>query len=210
MPRPDADLPSSQNIPPPSANARRSLAAERIVSSVRRDNLSPVPFVPYAVSLALSVEYRKMRHCRLPMFRTRARAAFKSNCELLRLFRDVFWSARVVADLGEKVLREMERTASSLANERSTNPIHLPAEQSIATPDFQNAGTAVTSELAVLNNDVLDLGQFDFAFLDSMPDLDVFGYFDPNFNLDAVDNVLSAHLDIGQPQNWIDWEHAAG
>ncbi|KAG6020413.1 hypothetical protein E4U41_002843, partial [Claviceps citrina] len=101
LPRPGT-VPAASTLPPPSANARRSLAAERIACAVPRDHLSPMPFVPYAVSLALSVEYRKMRHSRLPMFRARAMSSFRRNCEMLRSYGAHFWSANVVANLGER------------------------------------------------------------------------------------------------------------
>jgi len=217
LPRPDSDVPSSGSLPPPSANARRSLAADRIVSSVPRDNLSPVPFVPYAVSLALSVEYRKMRHSRLPMFRARARAAFRSNCELLHRFGDIFWGARVIAGLGERVLREMERSVNSVAQERPAPPPSAPDEPNgtanppgaFANGQPSNASSNGNGESYATGNEVADLDSVELNFIDLMPDFDVFGHFDPNFNLNAVDNVLEAHLDIGQPLNWIDWEQAA-
>jgi hypothetical protein len=192
-----------------------------------------MPFVPYAVSLALSVEYRKMRHSRLPMFRARARAAFKSNCELLRRFGDVFWSARVVAGLGERVLREMERTANSLANNEVAPsmppPSLLPSQPTVdvdANPlaNLANAAAAArmsepvdpsgaaigTPAAAVDPAAVAALDALDLSLFDAMPDLDVFGHFDPNFNLDAVDDALEANLDIGLPLNWGDWDQPAG
>jgi hypothetical protein len=199
---------SSATLPPPSANARRSLAAERIASAVPRDNLSPVPFVPYAVSLALSVEYRKMRHSRLPMFRARSRAAFKSNCELLRRFGDRFWSARVVAALGELVLREMERTANSIANEAAPVPLNDggPAEDtSIAGDAGPIRGEASSMERAVSGAITPTLDGLNFTLFDTMPDLDIFGHFDPGFNLPAIDDALEANLDIGLPPNWGDF-----
>ena len=204
-------------MPPPSANARRSLAAERIAAAIPRDNLSPVPFVPYSLSLALSVEYRKMRHSRLPMFRARARLAFKSNCELLRNFGDVFWSARVVSNLGERMLREMERAANSLANEVTP----LPADHSLMAASSKTlagtcsivaeGGQSLTQPRSPIppNDRVLGLESLDLSLFDAMPDLDVFGHFDPNFNLDAMDDALEANLDLGLPPNWGDWDYAA-
>ncbi|KAK1673141.1 fungal-specific transcription factor [Colletotrichum godetiae] len=216
--RPGPPAQYASSVPPPSANARRSLAAERISSAIRRDHLSPVPLVPYALSLALSVEYRKMRHSALPMFRARARSAFKSNSELMKRFGDVFWSARVVAGLGERILREMERAANSLAQEGGAAlPVAalvdvptngkldepLVVDGAPAEPPSAPVAPASTAELPALE-------AIDFSIVDAMPHLDVFGHFDPSFNLSAVDNALEANLDIGLPLNWGEWDQFAG
>ncbi|KAI3581648.1 hypothetical protein IWW34DRAFT_617066 [Fusarium oxysporum f. sp. albedinis] len=186
---------AASTLPPPSANARRSLAAERIACAVLRDHLSPMPFVPYAVCLALSVEYRKMRHSRLPMFRSRAMHAFRRNCEMLRKFGDYFWSANVVAGLGERVLKEMERAANTLTRE-SPPPIEgtpaLVNPVAVTNPSMVNAVPSV--ERAV-----------DFSLIDAISGADVFGAIDPSFNLGAVEDALEANLDIGLPMNWVDW-----
>ncbi|KAF9769579.1 hypothetical protein IL306_012991 [Fusarium sp. DS 682] len=198
LPRPGT-LTAASTLPPPSANARRSLAAERIACAVLRDHLSPMPFVPYAVCLALSVEYRKMRHSRLPMFRARAMHAFRRNCEMLRKFGDYFWSANVVAGLGERVLKEMERAANTLTREspplegtpnsvQQVNSVPLP----VTNPSMMNSMPSVEQTV-------------DFSLIDAISGADVFGAIDPSFNLGAVEDALEANLDIGLPMNWVDW-----
>ncbi|KAF5561995.1 transcription factor [Fusarium napiforme] len=191
LPRPGT-LTAASTLPPPSANARRSLAAERIACAVLRDHLSPMPFVPYAVCLALSVEYRKMRHSRLPMFRSRAMHAFRRNCEMLRRFGDYFWSANVVAGLGERVLKEMERAANTLTRESPPPPPAVVSAVAVTNPSMVNAVPSV--EQAV-----------DFSLIDAISGADVFGAIDPSFNLGAVEDALEANLDIGLPMNWVDW-----
>lgn len=208
---------AASTLPPPSANARRSLAAERIACAVPRDCLSPVPFVPYAVSLALSVEYRKMRHSRLAMFRARAMNAFRRNIDLLRPYKNHFWSANVVTGLGERVLKEMERAANTL-NKDNTPPVTLP--ESTATT-IGNPIAAATSLLdlqlnghQIAHNTAIDTAigldnAVDFSLIDPVSGQDVFGHIDPNFNLDAVEDALEANLDIGLPFAWGDWGHYA-
>ncbi|KAK1708180.1 hypothetical protein CaCOL14_011194 [Colletotrichum acutatum] len=217
--RPGPPAQYASSVPPPSANARRSLAAERISSAIRRDHLSPVPLVPYALSLALSVEYRKMRHSALPMFRARARSAFKSNSELMKRFGDVFWSARVVAGLGERILREMERAANSIAQEggaalpAATALVEVPTNGKLDEPLVVDGAPAEppSAPLAPASTaDLPALEAIDFSIVDAMPHLDVFGHFDPSFNLSAVDNALEANLDIGLPLNWGEWDQFAG
>jgi hypothetical protein len=209
LPRPGTIIAAS-TLPPPSANARRSLAAERIACAVPRDCLSSLPFIPYAVSLALSVEYRKMRHSRLPMFRARAMNAFRRNCDLLRVYGDHFWSARVVSGLGERVLREMERAANTLAKELSPQPADVPAKLTVDEQEgstaAQDLGTTVSSgDTTTINSAAGFDNVIDFSMINSISGQDVFGHIDPNFNLDAVEDALEANLDIGLPFNWADW-----
>ncbi|KAF5020845.1 hypothetical protein F66182_7100 [Fusarium sp. NRRL 66182] len=210
LPRPGT-LTAASTLPPPSANARRSLAAERIACAVLRDHLSPMPFVPYAVCLALSVEYRKMRHSRLPMFRARAMHSFQRNCEMLRKFGDYFWSANVVAGLGERVLKEMERAANTLTKDATPPPAEgtpssipsvLTHQNSIPRPPDFSLPVANPTMI----NSVPSVEQpVDFSLIDAISGADVFGAIDPNFNLNAVEDALEANLDIGLPMNWVDW-----
>lgn len=171
-----------------------------------------MPFVPYAVSLALSVEYRKMRHSRLPMFRARAMSSFKRNCEMLRKYGDHFWSANVVANLGERVLKEMERAATALTT----------GEASPLPPDARSRCTSAGLQTATMRRNEMLAGHppgitssmgmdnaIDFSLIDAISGQDVFGHMDPSFNLDAVEDALEANLDIGMPLNWGEWDQFA-
>ena len=168
-----------------------------------------MPFIPYAVSLALSVEYRKMRHSRLPMFRARAMNAFRRNCEMLRDFGDYFWSANVVANLGERVLKEMERAATTLTKEATPQPPEgdngvapsLLAEESMS----HGHGQPLMGDLAMIDAAPGLDNMVDFSLVDAVSGQDVFGHIDPNFNLNAIEEALEANLDIGLPLNWGDW-----
>ena len=178
-----------------------------------RDCLSPVPFIPYAVSLALSVEYRKMRHSRLPMFRARAMTAFKRNCQMLRNFGDYFWSANVVAELGERVMKEMERAANSLTTRDASPPPAAAdgaAQEAAPSSGRQDEGQWRGGEPPAVDPMAMDVAagmdnMVDFSAVDPISGQDVFGYIDPSFNLTAVEDALEANLDIGLPLNWGDW-----
>lgn len=115
------------HLPPPSANARRILAAERITQVLAvefagcttfQSSLPLLPFIPYALSLSLSVAYRKIRHTqtRVPMFLSRARTNFATNCALLRRIGNEggIWSAKVLAGMAERLLREMDRAVERM------------------------------------------------------------------------------------------------
>jgi hypothetical protein len=210
LPRPGT-ISAASTLPPASANSRRSLAAERIACAVPRDCLSPVPFVPYAVSLALSVEYRKMRHSRLPMFRARAMNAFKRNCQMLRNFGDYFWSANVVAGLGERVLKEMERAATTLTKEATPLPGDVASGGGGGLQQSDHNGQWKQGyHQPFVDQSAIDVAAgmdnaVDFSMVDAISGQDVFGHIDPNFNLNAVEDALEANLDIGLPLNWGDW-----
>jgi hypothetical protein len=156
------------------------------------------------------------------MFRARARSAFKSNCELLRRFGGVFWSARVVAGLGERVLREMERTASTLAESAPTasnqqqnqQPAAMtPAPMSMAEPNsLASLAQAAAGRLSEPLEQTMppvegdqNLEGMDLSFFGVIDEVDVFPHFDPNFDLGAVDDALEANLEIGVPLNWAEW-----
>ncbi|CRK19687.1 hypothetical protein BN1723_011960, partial [Verticillium longisporum] len=198
LPRPGAESHQSSyasSIPPAMANARRSLASERIAHAVKKEKLSPVPFIPYAVSLSLSVEYRKMRHSALPMFRARSRDAFKSSCELLKRFKNIFYSAKVTYGLGERMLKEMERAATTLVQEA---PAAANASEISSEPTPEVAFSADPQDFDMSMNGMPNLDSIDF-------NMDVFGHFDPSFDLTMADNALEGNLDIGLPLNWGEW-----
>lgn len=142
------------------------------------------------------------------MFRARAMHSFKRNCEMLRKYADHFWSANVVAGLGERVLKEMERAATSLTV-RDASP---------SAPDTRSTSVSVGQEGSFVRHNDIPISNpaaitsaigmdntVDFSLIDAISGQDVFGHIDPNFDLDAVENALEANLDIGLPLNWGDW-----
>ena len=136
--------------------------------------------------------------------------SFRRNCELLRRYGNHFWSANVVAGLGERVLREMERAANTLNKDATppvtsneTAPSLIAVDNPLSAPEFsingQTAMDTVIDSAIGLDNAV------DFSLVDPVSGQDVFGHIDPNFNLDAVEDALEANLDIGLPFTWGDW-----
>lgn len=100
---------------------RQNYSAAQIISIIdheSRDSLSWFPFVPYAISLSLSVAYREMRYSKIPMYRARARTALLRNCEILEDIGDLSWSASIMAEMGKATLAEMERVYSEVATSR--------------------------------------------------------------------------------------------
>lgn len=305
-------------------NPRRSHSSDRIVWVTQTQPICLFPFVPYAVSIALSVQYKKMRYSRTPLFRTRARIGFKDIVALLRSMGDVFINARVNAALGESIWRQMEKTATTLAREElegggttvangtagamgpppvpDKTPFNLTASTPVAptaaaaaapafvsssvssaaaptsmpagavstveaapaastAPDVQqqhvpqaefsvyDPTATTTANMAATNNTPTTmhlssegitpitegvattsssttqamhppllpqlgpltqqpLPQIDLSVLDSLDtDIDLFGNFDPSFDLGAIDTALEANLDMAIPQNWTPWNN---
>ncbi|KAL1887896.1 hypothetical protein Sste5346_009900 [Sporothrix stenoceras] len=305
-------------------NPRRSHSSDRIVWVTQTQPICLFPFVPYAVSIALSVQYKKMRYSRTPLFRTRARVGFKDIVALLRSMGDVFINARVNAALGESIWRQMEKTATTLAREeleagaggsgttaatgamgpppvpetakKTTNlTASTPAPTATTAPAFVSSSSSVSSAAAPttltggtaptvtpaptatasdLQQHVPQTGHSEFVYdpttttvtaanstpttmhlssgagviapiaegvattttqavhpplfppaqlppltqqplpeidlsvLDSLDtDIDLFGNFDPSFDLGAIDTALEANLDMAIPQNWTPWNN---
>ncbi|KAI0965799.1 hypothetical protein F4678DRAFT_467095 [Xylaria arbuscula] len=204
-----ADVASSA-LPNPAANSRRSLAADRITSLVSEEfsgQLSYMPFIPYAVSLSLSVSYRKMRHSKVPMFRNRGKRAFRKNILLLKSMDDMFWKSKTMVAMAEQVLNEMDKTVASLAHENRLTD-HSKKAEPVSHGERPHAQPEETRPLD-LAQQASEVGNERILF-DAVPDLDLFGHFDPTFDLGAVDAALEGNLDLGMSANWFDWHQQWG
>ncbi|KAK4196346.1 hypothetical protein QBC40DRAFT_287496 [Triangularia verruculosa] len=112
---------SYQHLPPSSLNARRSHSSDRILDVITAYKFCPFPFVPYALSLSLSVAYRKMRFSKLPMFRVRGKADFLKVAAAMREFCPIWAQARLSSELGNAVVRNLERGEALLRERARTN-----------------------------------------------------------------------------------------
>ncbi|KAH9905582.1 hypothetical protein F4778DRAFT_668673 [Xylariomycetidae sp. FL2044] len=202
---------ASSALPTPATNSRRSLAADRITSIVGNEfagQLAYLPIIPFGVSLSLSVSYRKMRHSNIAMFRNRGKQAFCINTELLKSLDDTFWTAKTMVAMAEQVLQEMDKAVASLAHETGIDCSKTPALGSIRGDKRTTTNGEVAS--AATDQDHLNGPINDWSLLETVPDLDVFGYFDPTFDLGAVDAALDGNLDFGASSNWFDWQQHWG
>lgn len=99
---------------------RQSLSTSILSSTITRelqDQLTMFPFVPYAISLSMSIAYREMRHSKLPLHRARSRAQFQTICDALSELGDIFWSASTMSEMGKKLLKEIDRISSAVSSE---------------------------------------------------------------------------------------------
>ncbi|KAI1419909.1 hypothetical protein F5Y12DRAFT_177546 [Xylaria sp. FL1777] len=204
-----ADIASSV-LPNPATNSRRSLAADRITSIVGEEfsgQLSYMPFIPYALSLSLSVSYRKMRHSKVPMFRNRAKRAFRRNMLLLKSMDDMFWKSKTMVAMAEQVLNEMDKAVASLAQENGLTDLSKRVEP---------APHGERPQAQLEETRILDFAQSatkagdERILFDAVPDLDLFVHFDPTFDLGAVDAALEGNFDFGTSTNWFDWHQQWG
>jgi hypothetical protein len=144
------------------------------------------------------------------MFRSRGKQAFRKNTLLLKSMDDMFWKSKTMVAMAEQVLNEMDRTVASLAQENG-----------LTTDQSKKAETAVSQgercQTQPEESRVPDIGPqnateggYEWMLFDAVPDLDVFGHFDPTFNLGAVDAALEGNLDFGMSTNWFDWQQQWG
>ncbi|KAK5137040.1 hypothetical protein LTR08_001049 [Meristemomyces frigidus] len=101
------------------SNVRQRLCAGeaiRLMDSYSRD-LHALPFVPYAISLALSVAYQSLRQSQFEHQQEDARQSVRQCTRILQSLRRTWSSADTMAALAKKVLSELDR-APSLASFR--------------------------------------------------------------------------------------------
>ena len=96
---------------------RRIVAANRIESLLSHPTvdhpdtptplaISPIPLVPYAIGLSLTVAYRGLRdHSSDP---AQTASALSARCEMLESLRSRWWTADAMAKLGRKALKSMQ------------------------------------------------------------------------------------------------------
>lgn len=96
----------------PPSHTRQTLSAihlTRLTTPPRLPTLHALPILPYAISLALSVAYQRLRQDALRHAQEDARADFEACCASLRALRPAWSSADAMAGLAEKVLGELRR-----------------------------------------------------------------------------------------------------
>ncbi|RAL61029.1 hypothetical protein DID88_010125 [Monilinia fructigena] len=181
-----------------SASYLRQSLSTSILSSTTphelQDQLILFPFVPYAISLSLSIAYREMRHNKLPVHPANA------------------------ANMGKKMLREIDRVFSTVSSENRTSAsqqdIVSNTDNSLAASDQNQSMASTESQLITPNSNthmttpsiapIYGAGQvqdFDPSLfnLNATGDIDLFSMFDPSFDLDGFDACLEGNLNPGSP-----------
>ncbi|KAE8452197.1 hypothetical protein EG329_001664 [Mollisiaceae sp. DMI_Dod_QoI] len=191
------------------AYLRQSLSTAVLSSTVSCEEVQKYPptlfpFIPYAISLAMSIAYREMRHSTLISHRKRSRVQFQTLCDALSKLEGIFWSASATSDMGQKLLKEMDRVFSTVSTSEK-RPEQFSAHN---TEDIRAASSqAVQSgdQLAMnVNGDIPNatMQDVDPSMFGSLPDIDIFGMFDPAFDLDGFDACLEGNLNPAFPTNF--------
>ncbi|RMD43338.1 hypothetical protein DV735_g1714, partial [Chaetothyriales sp. CBS 134920] len=95
---------------------RRITASDRIESLLSNPpdqylNIPPLPLVPYAVSLSLTVAYRRLRDNHYHNDPEQIQNALTVRCEMLENLSTYWWTAHGMAQLGRKALKSMQNPA---------------------------------------------------------------------------------------------------
>jgi hypothetical protein len=107
--------------PTTASYARRISAAGRIqdlLSDGKHLQVPPLPLIPYAVGLTLTVTYRGLRDNAFEDIE-RAQADLATRCEMLEALSTYWWTADAMARLGRKALKSLKETGvrkASVAN----------------------------------------------------------------------------------------------
>lgn len=205
------------------SNVRQRLCASevvRLMESTHGRDLHALHFIPYAVSLALSVAYQHLRQSQFQHQQEDACQALRECSAILQALRRTWSSADTMAALAKKVLDELDRApslatfrvqrASQLGNDPSNmeSRVQSPCMPAIngdrtglkeALPNAVS-GTADNTEhtpvpaAVVVNPQPLNVGINLFDGMD-----DIFGtYLDPNYpNVDDM-----SFVDELQPFDW--------
>ncbi|KAK5118648.1 hypothetical protein LTR85_008113 [Meristemomyces frigidus] len=191
------------------SNVRQRLCSSEIIrlmdSTYSRD-LHGLPFIPYAVSLALSVAYQHLRQSQFEHQQEDARQAVRLCTKILQTLRRTWSSADTMAALAKKVLEELDR-APNLSSFR------VPRAPQAALGQVAGAGAAKDPPcMPMLNGERTSLtapmpGTANGVATDGEPDpspsasqvavqhptqygLDLF---------DGMDDVFGGYLDLNNP-----------
>lgn len=131
------------------AYLRQSLSTSILSSTIIRelhDQLTLFPFVPYAASLSMSIAYREMRHSKLPLQRARSRAQFQTLCDALSKLEWIFWSASTTAEMGKKLMKEMDRVFTAVSASETRRPQKLAANNMAGAPNGYNSTSKFSNQ----------------------------------------------------------------
>ncbi|KAJ5992868.1 hypothetical protein N7451_008592 [Penicillium sp. IBT 35674x] len=191
------------------SSIRQGLAAVRILSIVASecaDRLPPLPIVPYAISLSMSVSYRQLRSSKLITHFNRAKASLETCCYLLEDLSPRWSSAEAMARLGRKALQHIDHEHPQYAQLKT---VLLPQ------PPRGHPGRPGPSVLFNNNETQSDLGDSGdnsgMAVTDLTPELTLKSPLPSMNDIDAsmdgfadIDTLFGEFLDLSLPTNFWD------
>lgn len=181
----------------------------RLMSSRLYSSLNPLPILPYAISLSLSVAYQRIRQSQLQHQQEDAREDFRTCCEVLQKLRRCWSSADVIGVISKKVLDQLNKTAdlSSFRVGRFSEGRESPGictaslvkpHTIIDDPDDVD-GNAHQNSTATQNPDATAMAaQHGFELFEGVDDI-FQTYMDPNYPVNLDD---FSFLDDTSPLDW--------
>ncbi|KAL2835867.1 hypothetical protein BJY01DRAFT_222900 [Aspergillus pseudoustus] len=157
------------------SHLRQTLSVSRvtyIVGEELRDQLSLFPFIPYAVALSLRASYHGLLQSKAAIFRDRARNQLSRNCRILRELGGDFYSASLMAGLGERLIEETGR--------HEEGELRRNAQEDEPCPPEHNACSGDSTDLWDQGNNTQtgpDIGG-DIGLFDPMSFLGIFDNFE--------------------------------
>ncbi|KGO46294.1 Transcription factor, fungi [Penicillium expansum] len=118
---------------------------EDIVECCEAWDMSP-ELLGYTISLAFSITYKQLRESKLPSARHTAISQLRLFHQCLEKMRSMWWSATVMARLGERVLNNIQPTTNQ---ERSTGP-----EINITRLNSQHESSRISTQPLVSTHDM--------------------------------------------------------
>ena len=189
---------------------RQRYAADQVVQIVGADfagQLSMLPFVPYAAVLALSVSYRDMRRSKTSLYFARARSRLQVACDTVEELKNISWTAAVAVRLCRATLAEMDRAYGNISEKRTSKgstPLHHASSALRSTRLVELVD--VTPHEERFGNSNISLGNENFGH-DLAADMveamgpDIWEFFHPEFDLDAIDTSLNATINLTSLSN---------
>jgi hypothetical protein len=188
---------------------RQTLAAIQVTRMMRSDRLATLhalPMLPYAISLALSVSYQRLRQDQLRHQQEDAREDFEACCTILHQLRQTFSSSDAMATLAQKVTDELRR-APSLSHFR----INRPSKDQRVLAGFANAcrdeGEPVingqkNADVEILPTTDRNLLRRDMAESSNEADATALAQLDAGQGLfEGIDDIFGTYLDPNYPVN---------
>ena len=183
----------------------------RLMNAPKSPTLHPLPILPYAISLALSVSYQHLRQSQFEHQQADARQDFRTACRILQNLRRTWCSADVMATLAKKVLEKLDR-AQDLASfriRRNQAHNHKHEDDLIPPPTACNHGPGAMQTLSATTTEetlnLEDAAQRTDAVAIAPPVTDQQPVSD-GFNLfDNMDDVFGTFMDPNYPLNWEDF-----
>ena len=177
----------------------------RLMNAPKSQTLYPLPLLPYAISVALSVSYHHLRQSQFEHQQADARHDFKTACKILQSLRRTWCSADVMATLARKVLDQLDR-AQDLASFRiRRNQKNVPKGDVdfIPPPTACNHGVGAVSTLPTTQESLNaeDIGQAVDAVAPIVPAVDEQMLADGLNLFDNMDDVFGTFMDPNYPLN---------